>query len=100
MLTEHTGNMAYHLDLSQHAALRGIDNVFHVSLLCGWLSNGIHADVPPIKIDGKAEYKVAEIKGHHEQQGEMQYLTSFVGFNSSEDIWQSTLQLEHAPVLL
>ena len=74
--------------------------MFHVSLLRGWLSNGVHADVPPIKIDGKAEYKVAEIKGHHEVQGEMQYLTLFVGFDSSEDMWLPTAQLEHAPVLL
>ena len=65
-MTEQIGNMAYCLDLLEHAALRGVHNVFHVSLLCGWLSNGVHADVPPIKIDGKAEYKVAEIKGHRE----------------------------------
>ena len=76
--------MAYHLDLSCSAALSGVHNVFHVSLLCGWLTNGVHADVPSIKIDGKAEYKVSKIKGHCERQGEMQYLTLFVGFDSSE----------------
>ena len=75
-------------------------NVFHVSLLHGWLTNGIHADVPPMEIDGGAEYKLSEIKCHSEHQGEMQYLTSFVGFDSSEDMWLSTAQLEHAPVLL
>ena len=74
--------------------------MFHVLLLCGWLSNGIHADVPPIKIDGKAEYKVAEIKGHHKRQGEMQYFNSFAGFDSLEDMWLPTVQLQHAPVLL
>ena len=63
--------MAYHLDLLQRVALIGVHDVFHVSLLNGWFSNGVHADVPPIKIDGKAEYKVAKIKGHHEQQGEI-----------------------------
>ena len=78
--------MAYHLDLSCSAALRGVHDVFHVSLLCGWLSNGVHANVPSIVIDGKAEYEVSEIKGHHERQGEMQYLTLFVGFDSSEDM--------------
>ena len=46
--------------------------------------------MPPIKTDGKAEYKVAEIKVHHEQQGETQYLTSFVHFDSSEDMHLST----------
>ena len=74
--------------------------MFYVSLLRGWLSNGVHADVSPIKIDGEAEYKVAKIKGHCEQQVKMQYLILFAGFDSSEDIWLSTSQLEHAPVLL
>ena len=74
--------------------------MFHVLLLRGWLSNGIHANVPPIEIDGKAEYKVSKIKGHRKCQGEMQYLTLFMGFDSSEDMWLSTAQLEHAPVPL
>ena len=100
VVVEHIGNTAYHLDLSRSAALRGIHDMFHVSLLCGWLSNGVHTDVPSIEIDGKAEYKASKIKGHHERQGEMQYLTLFVGFDSSEDMWLSTVQLEHAPVLL
>ena len=100
IVTGRIGNTVYRLDLSRSAALSGVHNVFHVSLLCGWLSNGVHADVPSIEIDGNAEYKVSEIKGHHERQGEMQYLTSFVGFDSSEDMWLSTAQLEHAPVLL
>ena len=53
-----------------------------------------------IKIDGEAEYKVSKTKGHCEHQGEMQYLTLFLGFDSSEDMWLFTAQLEHAPVLL
>ena len=93
-MTERIGNTAYCLASSQCAALRGVHDVFYVSLLHSWLSSGVHANVPPIKIDGKIEHKVAEIKGHHERQGEMQYLTSFLGFDSSEDMWLSTAQLE------
>ena len=100
IVVERIGNMAYRLDLSRSAALSGVHNVFHVLLLCGWLTNGVHANVPSIKIDGETEYKVSEIRGHHERQGEIQYLTLFVGFDSSEDMWLSTAQLEHAPVLL
>ena len=74
--------------------------MFHVSLLRAWLTNGVHADVPSIETDGEAEYKVSDIKGHRERQGETQYLTSFVGFDSSEDMWLFTAQLDHAPVLL
>ena len=100
MVVEHIGNTAYCFDLSRSAALRGVHDMFHVLLLCGWLSNGVHANVPSIIIDGKAEYKVSEKKGHRKHQGEMQYLTLFVGFDSSEDMWLSTAQLEHASVLL
>ena len=56
--------------------------------------------MPPIEIDGEAEYKVAKIKGHHERQGEIQYLALFTAFDSSEDMWLCTAQLDHAPVLL
>ena len=48
-----------------------------------------------IEFDGKAEYNVASIKGYCEGNGKMQYLTSFVGFDSLEDIWLSTAYLEH-----
>ena len=65
-------------------------NVFHVLLLRDWQSNGLHADVPPVQIDGKDEYEVEGIKGHRERNGEMQYLTSFVGYDASEDMWLNT----------
>ena len=73
VVLECTVKTAYHLDLSSHAALSGVHNVFHVLLLRDWLSNGVHADVPPSKIDGQAEYKVASIKGHRECYDELQY---------------------------
>ena len=71
VITEHIGETAYRLDLSLHAALRGVHNVFYVSLLCDWHNNGLHADVPPIEIYEEAEYKVGEIKGHCICNGEV-----------------------------
>ena len=71
VITEYSGKTAYRLDLSLHAVLRGVHNVFHVLLLCNWHNNGVHADVPPVEIDGEAEYKVEEIKGHHVCNGEV-----------------------------
>ena len=96
-MLERIGKSAYHLDLLLCAALRGVHNVFHVLLLCAWLRNRVHADVPLIKIDGEAEHKVASIKGHHEHYGELQSLTLFVSFDSSKDMWLTTAQLENAP---
>ena len=71
VIAERIGETAYKLDLSSHAALRGVHNVFHVSLLHEWHNNGVHADVPPIEIDGEAEYKVEETKGHRICNGEV-----------------------------
>ena len=62
---------AYRLDLSSHIALHGIHNVSHVSLLCDWQNNGVHANMPPIEIDGEAEYKIGEIKRHRIDNGEV-----------------------------
>ena len=65
-MTQCIGKTAYRLDLSTCAALCGVHNVFHVLLLRDWHDNGVHADVPPIEIDGEAEYEVAGIKKHRE----------------------------------
>ena len=66
VMTQRIGETAYKLDLSLHAALCGVHNVFHVLLLRDWHDNGVHTDVLPIEIDGEAEYKVSGIKGHSE----------------------------------
>ena len=65
-MTQHIGEAEYRLALSSNAALHGVHNVFHVLLLRDWHDNGVHADVPPIEIDGEAEYEVSGIKGHRE----------------------------------
>ena len=71
VITERIGETAYRIYLSLCAALHEVHNIFHVSLLCSWQNNGVHADVPPIEIDGEAQYKVREIKGHHVCNGEV-----------------------------
>ena len=70
-VTQRIGETAYRLDLFSCAALRDAHNVFHVSLLRDWHYNGVHADMPPIEIDGEAEYEVSGIKGHRELNGEL-----------------------------
>ena len=91
VITERIGATEYRLDLSLHAALRGVHNVFHMSLLRDWHKKGVHADVTPIEIDGEAKYKVRKIKGHCIRNGEVQFLILFAGFYSSEDMWLTEL---------
>ena len=70
-VTQHIGETAYRLDLSSCAALHGVYNMFHVSLLHDWQDNGVNAAVPPFEIDREAEYEVLSIKGHRECSGEL-----------------------------
>ena len=70
-MTQCIGETAYRLDLFSPAALCGVQNVFHVLLLCDWQDNGVHADLLPIEIDGEAEYEVLGIKGYRECNGEL-----------------------------
>ena len=65
VLTKHIGKTAYRLDLSLCAALRGVYNVFHVLLLRNWHNNGVHANMPPIEIDGETKCEVGKIKLHY-----------------------------------
>ena len=63
-VTERIGQTAYHLDLTgrrYRQALRGIHNVFHVSLLKPYKDNGMAANAPPVAIDEHKEYKIKKI---------------------------------------
>ena len=51
VILERISKTAYCLDLLSRAALRGVHNVFHVPFLRNWLSNRVHANMPPIQID-------------------------------------------------
>ena len=94
------GSTAYKLDLTGQQGLRGIHDVFHVSLLRPFRSNGVDVNVLPVEVDGDTEFEVDAIKNHRLHNGELQFLTSFTGFDESEDMWLSRAQLEHAGVLL
>ena len=63
-VTKRIGQTAYHLDLtsSRHRqALRGIHDVFHVSLLKPYKDNGMAANAPPVEVDEHEEYEIKKI---------------------------------------
>ena len=68
VVTERIGETAYRVDL-RVKGLDGIHDVFHVSLLCPCLSNGLSTEVPPVELDVELEYEIAAIKGHHISHG-------------------------------
>ena len=89
VVQQRIGEVAYRLDLSSRAALRNVHPVFHVSLLRQWRSNGLRSTAPPVDIDDETEFEVHRIKAHCMHRNELQFLMSFVGFDSSEDMWLS-----------
>ena len=72
-ILEHIGKTAYQLDLlaSKRQVLRGLHNIFHVSLLCHYRTNELDYKAPPVEIDGKEQYKVEAIWKHWVVHGEM-----------------------------
>ena len=54
------------------------------------ITNGLHRTALPVDINDKLEYEVHRIKAHHMHHDELQFLTSFKGYNSFEDMWLST----------
>ena len=88
MITKCIGKTAYRVDL-YGKGLDGIHDIFHVSFLRPYLSNGLATEVPAVEIDGELEYEIAAIKVHLLSCGELQFLVSFVGYDASEDLWMS-----------
>ena len=60
VVLEHISKTAYCLDLSLFAALRGVHDVFHVLLLCDWLSNGVYTDVHQLKLMARQRAKLLQ----------------------------------------
>ena len=63
-VTEHIGQTAYRLDLSggkHRQALRGIHDIFNVSLLKPYKDNRMAANAPPVEIDEHEEYEIEKI---------------------------------------
>ena len=87
VVQQRIGEVVYKLDLSSRAALCNVHLVFHVSLLRYWRSNGLHHMA--VDIDDKVEYELYRIKAHCMHRNELQFLMSFIGYNSSEDMWFS-----------
>ena len=70
VVTESIGKTAFRLDL-QGKGLDGIHYIFHLSLLCPYLSNGLSTEVPHMELDGELEYEITAIKGHRVSCGEL-----------------------------
>ena len=75
--------------------------MFNVSLLKRY--NGFVIPPPdPVEIEGLDEYEVAHILAHRfaGRRKRLEFLVSFVGYDSSANEWLPESNLEHAPELV
>ena len=56
----------------------------------------MHRTAQLADIDDKVEYEVHHIKTHCMHRNELQFLTLFIGYDSSEDMWLNVGLLENA----
>ena len=94
------GPVACKLDLGTR--LKGVHNVFHISLLRPYRTGGDGVSPPePIVVDGTAEFEVERILAHRDRRGRArEYLVRWAGHDSSEDLWLTEPDLQNAPAVL
>ena len=94
------GPVACKLDLGTR--LKGVHNVFHISLLRSYRTGSDGVSPPePIVVDRTAEFEVERILAHRDRRGRVwEYLVRWAGHDSSEDLWLTESDLQNAPAVL
>jgi len=93
------GDNAYRLSLPSFYAK--LHPVFNVSLLKRYRGSVIPPP-DPVEVEGLDEYEVAQILSHRYagRRKRLEFLVSFVGYDSSANEWLPESNLEHAPELV
>ena len=80
------------------------DFVFHATPLSSYRQTEVHdpsfSQPPPDLIDAEEEYKVDHLVCHKGSPGRRLYLTTWKGYPSSENTWESESNLRHTPTVL
>lgn len=88
-ITKQVNKVAYKLDLPDH--MKRIHNVFHISLLKQFYSDGrSQPPPPPIEIDGENYYLIERILDHKIGKGRnaRKYLVRWLGYPPEHDTWE------------
>jgi hypothetical protein len=96
-VVERIGSQDYCLKLSQHVG--SIHNVFHVSLLEPYVSDGRCAPEPPppIEVDSEEEYELEEILQSAYRYNSFCYRVKYKEYSAEESEWLPAENLRDAP---
>jgi len=100
-VTHKVGKVAYQLDLPGNLK---IHDVFHVSLLHPYLSDGTVQPPPPILIEGEEEFEVDRILDHRDKRLKKgttrEYLVKWTGYGPEHHTWEPEKNMQncHATV--
>jgi hypothetical protein len=101
-ISQKVSTHAYRLKLP--SSLRGIHDVFHVSLLEKVAHDPFPQrrpdPAPPIEIEGKLEYEVDSILDSRRRRNKVRYLVHWEGYGPEEDTWEPIESLGGAHNLL
>jgi hypothetical protein len=101
-ITAQVSSHAYRLKLP--ATMKGIHDVFHVSLLEKVADDPYpqrqQPQPPPIEIDGEDHYDVADIVDSRKRRGRVYYLVRWAGYGPEDDTWEPVEMLEGSRELL
>jgi hypothetical protein len=103
-ISRKVNKVAYELDLPP---CMKIHNVFHVSLLNAYRSDGsVHPPPPPTLVDGELEYEVERILLHrdrHPVRGykmKREFLIKWLGYGPEHNTWEPEANMTNCPELL
>jgi len=84
--------------------MKGIHDVFHVSLLKKVTNDPYpqrqHLKPPPIEVDGEEYYEVADIVDSRKRHGRVYYLVRWANYGPEDDTWELIEMLEGSRELL
>ncbi len=103
-LSAKIGPVAYKLELP--ASMGKLHDVFHVSLLEPYKTDGRHQPPPPpVEIHNAVEYEVQAIIAHRARRfgrtgQRTEYLIDWKGYGTEHRTWEPEVNLSHSPEML